>query len=336
MTIHFPFETYWSFYVGFTIFVFALLALDLGLFHRKAHEVRFKEALAWSVAWVALALTFNFLFYQYALWKFTHDPNLTGPDALSLANEMGLQFLGGYIVEKSLSLDNIFVFFVVFSSFSIPATYQHRILYYGILGALIFRAIFIAAGSFLIQYEAVVIIFGLFLILTGVKLCFASKGEIDPSKNRLIKYLSKRLRVTQTLEGSRFFVKKQGLLYITPLFLALIFVEMSDIIFAVDSVPAIFAITREPLIVFTSNVFAILGLRAMYFLLASIVDRFYLLKYGLSIILIFVGLKMTWLNNLYGGEFPITWSLLIITSVVACSIVFSLVVPTKAHRRGRS
>lgn len=330
--ILFPFTDYWWFYAGFTAFVLVLLALDLGVFHKDAHEVGFKEAATWSVVWVGLALIFNYLFYLYAGWKFPHDPRLVGLDHVELARQTGLQFLTGFIVEKSLAVDNIFVFVVVFTFFAIPAKYQHRVLFYGIIGALIFRAIFIALGSVLMQYKWIVILFGVFLILTGIKMFFAPKKEIDPSKNILIRTLKRFLPITPTIEGQKFFIRKEGVLFATPLFLALIFVEISDIIFAVDSVPAIFALTKEPLIVFTSNVFAILGLRALYFLLAGVYHKFHMLKYGLGIVLVFVGLKMVWLNDLFGGKFPVTWSLGIICSVIAASVALSLMYPTEEER----
>ena len=325
--LYFPFADYWWFYLGFTGFVALLLALDLGVFHRKAHEVTVREASIWSIVWIALALIFNFLFYQYALWKFAHDPGLAkvpghAPDLA--ARDIGLEFLTGYVVEKTLSLDNIFVFVVVFSFFGIPAVYQHRVLFYGILGALVFRAAFIALGSALLEYHWVIWLFGGFLILTGIKMMLVPEKRGDPERNPLIRFFRRFVPVTAGLHGQHFFVRLQGVLHATPLFLALLFMEMSDIIFAVDSVPAIFAITREPLIVFTSNVFAILGLRSLYFLLAGAVERFTLLKYGLALVLIFIGLKMVWLNDLFGGKFPIVWSLGIIGGIIASSIACSL------------
>jgi len=227
-------------------------------------------------------------------------------------------------VEKVLSLDNIFVFVVVFTFFAIPAIYQHRVLFYGILGALVFRAIFIALGSALLQYHWVILLFGGLLILTGLKMMFAPERKIDPDRNPVVRLFRRFVPVTPELYGQRFFVRLKGVLYATPLFVALLFVEISDIIFAIDSVPAIFALTREPMIVFTSNIFAMLGLRSLYFLLAGAVERFALLKYGLALVLVFVGLKMVWLNDAFGGKFPIGWSLGIIGVVIATSIVFSL------------
>ena len=329
----FPFAEYWWFYLSFVGFVLLLLALDLGVFHRQAHEVSFREAAIWSVVWVTLALGFNCLLYQYALWKFPQDPRLlsiSGFDPSGAAWRVSLEFLTGYIVEKSLSVDNVFVFVLVFGYFAIPAKYQHRVLFYGIIGALIFRAIFIALGSALMQYHWIVVIFGAFLIFTGVKMMFAPEKGVEPEKNLLIRLFRRFVPITSELHGQRFFVWSNGVLYATPLFVALLFLEATDVIFAVDSVPAIFALTSEPFIVFTSNIFAILGLRALYFMLAGAVDKFHMLKYGLAIVLIFVGLKMVWLNDLFVGKFPISLSLAIIAAVIATSVVLSLVFP-KAH-----
>ncbi len=328
----FPFHQYWWLYLGFTLFVFCMLALDLGVFHRKAHSVSFKEAAIWSVVWISLALIFNYLFYRYALWNFSHNTaliSLSGFQPAELAHKVGLEFLTGYVIEKSLAIDNIFIFVVVFGFFGIPTKYQHRILFYGIIGALIFRTIFIALGSVLMQYHMVVILFGVFLMITGVKMMFAGDEKIDPEKNFILRLLKRFVRVTSSIEGQKFFVKKEGLLYATPLLVCLLFVEVTDIIFAVDSVPAIFALTKEPLIVFTSNVFATLGLRSMYFMLAGVIDRFHLLKYGLALVLVFVGLKMTWLNGVFEGKFPISWSLIIIASIIGTSIITSFLIPKK-------
>jgi len=317
----FPFAEYWWFYGLFLVFVLFMLALDLGVFNRKAHVVSFKEATIWSIVWVSLALVFNYIFYQYASYKFGAETGGT----------LGLEFLTGYILEKSLSVDNIFIFVMVFAYFSIPAKYQHRVLFYGILGALIFRAIFIALGSALMQFHWVIYIFGGFLILTGIKMFFTSNEEIDPEKNYLIRLFKKFMPVTYEIDGKNFFVRKNGLWHATPLFIALLFLEATDIIFAVDSVPAIFAVTNEPLIVFTSNIFAILGLRSMYFMLAGVIDKFHLLKYGLAIVLVFVGLKMVWLNDAFGGKFPITYSLGFIIGTIALSVIASLIFPPKVE-----
>ena len=317
MDLLFPFATYWPFYAGFTALVLLLLAVDLGVFHRQAHAVGFRESLVWSIVWVSLALIFNYGFYLYAVQQH-------GAEAGAQA---ALEFLTGYVVEKSLAIDNIFVFVLVFSYFAIPLKYQHRVLFYGIIGALLFRAIFIALGSVLMQYQWIVWVFGGFLLLTGAKMLFAPDRQMDPDSNPALRLFRRMMPVTPSLHGQSFLVKLDGRWHATPLLVALIFLEMSDIIFAVDSVPAIFALTREPLIVFTSNVFAILGLRAMYFLLAGAVDRFYLLKYALALILIFVGLKMVWLNDWFGGKFPIEWSLGIIGALLALAVIGSLLRP---------
>ena len=333
MAALFPFAEYWWFYFGFTGLVLLLLALDLGVFHRQAHEVSVREAAIWSVVWVTLALGFNFSLYQYALWKFPHDPRLLaipGFDPSDAAWRVSLEFLTGYIVEKALSVDNIFVFVLVFSYFAIPAQYQHRVLFYGIIGALIARAIFITLGSALMQYHWIMVIFGAFLLFTGVKMMFAPDKGVEPDKNLLIRLFRRFVPITSALHGQRFFVRSNGVLYATPLFVTLLFLEATDVIFAVDSIPAIFALTDEPLIVFTSNIFAILGLRALYFMLAGAIEKFHMLKYGLAAVLIFIGLKMVWLNDLFGGKFPIGLSLAIIMAIIAMSVVLSLVFP-KAH-----
>jgi tellurite resistance protein TerC len=326
----FPFAEYWWFYAGFVAFVLLLLAVDLGIFHRHAHAVSFRESATWTVVWIVLALLFNYGLYQYAEWKFPQDARLLavpGFDPQAAAERVGLEFLTGYIVEKSLSVDNIFVFVLVFSYFAIPAIYQHRVLFYGIIGALIFRAIFIAMGSVLMQYHWVILIFGGFLIITGLKMMFVPDKQVEPEKNLLLRLFRRFVPVTNKLCEQRFFIRQEGRALATPLFVALLFLETTDVIFAVDSVPAIFALTSEPLIVFTSNVFAILGLRSLYFMLAGAVDKFYLLKYGLAVVLVFVGLKMIWLNDLFGGKFPISWSLGIICAVISASVILSLLRP---------
>lgn len=331
----FPFVQYWWFYLAFLGGVLVLLALDLGVFHREAHEVSFREAATWSAVWVSLALAFGYGLYRYALWKFPRDPRLIalpGFDPTVAAWETALEFLTGYVVEYSLSVDNIFIFVLVLTYFAIPAKYQHRILFYGILGALVFRAVFITLGSVLMRIHWIVLLFGVFLIFTGLKMMFAPEKGLDPEKNPMIRLFRRFVPVTPEFHGQRFFVRLKGVLHATPLFIALLFVEVTDIIFAVDSVPAIYALTDESLIVFTSNVFAILGLRAMYFMLAGAVEKFHLLKYGLSVVLIFVGLKMVWLNPWYGGKFPITYSLGFISAVLAASLLLSLLFPKRAGR----
>lgn len=328
----FPFSEYWWFYGGFLLFVLGMLGLDLGVFHRKAHAVTFKESAAWTAVWISLALIFNVGLLYYAQSTFAANPRLLaipGFDPAAAANQVGLEFLTGFVIEKALAVDNIFVFAVVFSYFAIPAAYQHRVLFYGILGALFFRAIFIALGAVLMQYHWVVVLAGVFLLLTGLKLMFGPDKPMEPDNNPLVKFVRRFLPITSTHEGERFFVRKDGVLYGTPLLIALLVVEFSDIIFAIDSVPAIFAVTDEPLIVFTSNIFAILGLRSLYFMLASVIDRFHLLKYGLALVLVFVGLKMAWLNEAFGGKFPIGLSLGIIGGILVVSIVASWLIPPR-------
>jgi tellurite resistance protein TerC len=315
----FPFADYWWFYGGFLIFVLIILAIDLGVFNRKSHVVSFKEATVWSLVWVLLALIFNYFFYRYAAGQFGAETGW----------RLGIEFLTGYVLEYSLSIDNIFVFVLVFSYFRIPAKYKHRVLFYGILGALIFRAVFIGLGSALMQFNWIVYIFGGFLILTGIRMFFSRDEKIEPEKNLLIRLFRKFIPVTHEIEGKNFFVVREGVRHATPLLIALLFLEATDIIFAVDSVPAIFAVTNEPLVVFTSNIFAILGLRSMYFMLAGVINKFHLLKYGLAVVLVFVGLKMVWLNPLYDGHFPISWSLLIILGTILLSISASLLFPAE-------
>jgi len=315
--ILFPFAEYWTWYAAFVVGVLIVLAVDLGLFHRTAHVVSFRESVIWSAVWVSLALLFNYGLYQYAQTQFPPD----------VADRIGLEFLTGYLVEKSLAVDNVFVFVLVFSYFAIPLQYQHRVLFFGIIGALVFRAIFIALGSVLMQYALLVLFFGLVLMASGVKMLFVHGVKVDPGANPVVRLFKRWMPVTDQLHGQSFFVRMGGVWHATPLFIALLFLELSDVIFAVDSVPAIFALTKEPFLVFTSNVCAILGLRAMYFMLAGAVERFHLLHYGLALILIFVGLKMVWLNDAFGGKFPIEWSLAIIASLLALSIVASLLKP---------
>ncbi|MBM4113347.1 MAG: TerC family protein [Phycisphaerae bacterium] len=352
----YPFADYWWAYGGFTLFVIVVLVVDLGIFHRRPHVMKFREAATWCVVWPVLALLFCLALWIYSGWRFPQaeeaSPGLlkaAGFDSASTAaNTLALQFLAGYVVEQSLSVDNIFVFVVIFRFFAVPAHLQHRVLFYGIIGAVAFRAVFIALGAVLLQYKWVIWVFGGFLVLTGIKLMISRETEKDLSKNWVVRLARRMLPVTPQYHGAHFFLREPigagasaagapssagasaaGVtrLVATPLFLALVVVEATDVVFAVDSVPAIFAITREPLIVFTSNIFAILGLRALYFLLAGAMDSFHLLKYGLGIVLIFVGLKMAVLNEWFDGHFPITWSLGIICGVIGGSIAASLLLP---------
>lgn len=329
----FPFAEYWWFYTAFTTFILIVLALDLGYFQKHAHEVSFKEATLWTLFWIGLALTFGFLLYEYSLWKFSFDQRfLELPDFVpeTAAFQITMEYLTGLLVEKALSIDNIFLFILVFGYFSIPRMYQHRLLFYGIIGALAFRTLFISLGSYLMKFHTVVIFFGALLILTGIKMFFASPKRIDLEKSSIVRLLKKIFRIHPVVEGKRFFIKKKGLFYATPLFVALVFIELSDVVFAIDSVPAIYAITKEPIIVLTSNIFAILGLRSMYFMLPSVMDRLSYLKYGIAAVLVFVGFKMVYLNDAFGGTFPIIWSLAIIVFLIGLSVLFSL---SADHRR---
>lgn len=296
-------------WIGFNVFVLAMLALDLGVFHRKSHEVKIKEALMWSGVWIALALIFNYGLY---LWR---------------GSEVALEFLTGYLIEKSLSVDNIFVFIMIFAYFKVPALYQHKVLFWGILGALVMRAIFIAAGVTLIQqFHWVIYVFGAFLILTGIKMALQKDKEIHPEKNPVLKLFRRMMPVTTQYFGDRFFVKQDRRNYATPLFVVLLLIETTDLIFAVDSIPAILAITTDPFIVYTSNVFAILGLRALYFALAGIMQMFHYLAYGLAAILVFVGAKMM-LVDFY--KLPIGVALGVVAGILIVSVVASLLRPRK-------
>jgi tellurite resistance protein TerC len=299
------------FWIIFNAFVLIMLALDLGVFHRKSHDVSVKEALTWTFVWIFLAMVFNVIIY---FWK---------------GQQQALEYFTGYLVEKALSVDNIFVFIIIFTYFQIPSKYQHKVLFWGIIGALIMRVIFIFAGVALLErFHFTIYIFGALLIYTGIKMFNHSSSKIDPEKNPVLKFFKKFMPVTQTLHEDKFFVKINGKRFATPLFLVLILIETTDLIFAVDSIPAILAITQDQFIVYTSNVFAILGLRSLYFALAGIVHRFWLLSYGLAIVLVFVGFKML-LIDYY--KIPIEWSLLVIISVIAGSIFLSLKIKNKTN-----
>jgi len=332
MALLFPFADYWWLYAVFIGGVLILLALDLGVFRREAREMHFKEAVVWCSIWVSLALAFNTALYFYSAWRFPQVARLTaipGFDPQAAAWQVMLEFLTGYVVEYSLSVDNIFVFVLVLRYFAVPPRYQYNVLFYGILGALVFRGIFITLGAVLLQFHWVVWVFGVFLIITGVKMAIGSEGKVEPDKNLLIRVVRRWLPVTPRYHGQRFFVREGGRLSATPLLVALLCLEATDIVFAIDSVPAIFALTREPFIVFTSNIFAILGLRSMYFMLGGAVERFHLLRYGLAVVLTFVGLKMVWLDTAAGGKFPIGWSLGIIGVALAASVIGSLIFPRR-------
>ena len=301
-------------WIGFNLFVLCMLALDLGIFHRKAHVVSIREATIWSVVWIALALVFNLGLYLF--W------DQISPTSEYTNREASLAFLTGYLIEKSLSIDNIFVFVLIFTFFAVPAAYQHRVLFWGIIGALLLRGTLIAVGATLLkEFHWIIYVFGAFLIFTGIRMALHRNEEIHPERNPLIKFVRRMIPVTDNYEGDKFFIRRAGKLMATPLFLVLLLVESTDLVFAVDSIPAIFAVTDDPFIVYTSNVFAILGLRSLYFLLAGIVDRFYYLKLGLSVVLVFVGTKMA-LVDLY--KIPVGVSLVVIASILGISVIASL------------
>lgn len=294
---------------GFFIFVAVMLCLDLFVFHKNAHEVKFKEAMWFSVFWIGLALLFNAGVYFY------------------LGHQKGLEFLTGYVIEKSLSVDNLFVFIMLFSYFQVSGKYQHKILFWGIMGAIVIRGIFIFAGVALIQqFSWIIYVFGAFLIITGIKMAFQQDEEIHPENNPAIKLIQKIMPITHDHQDGKFFLKKDGRWMATTLFVVLVTVETTDIVFAVDSIPAILAISHDPFIVFTSNIFAILGLRALYFALSGMMQMFHYLKYGLSAILVFVGAKMI---AAHFFKIPIAFALGVIAFILAISILASYLFPKK-------
>jgi len=303
---------------AFIAFVLVMLALDLFVFGgRKAHKVSVKEAALWSLAWFSLALVFN-----AGLWWY-----LNGTVGAEIADRKALEFFTGYLIEKSLSVDNVFVFLLIFTAFHVPAEYQRRVLLYGVLGAIAMRAIMILAGAWVVrEYSWVLYIFGAFLVVTGIRMLVMAEKTPDLEKNPVLKFARKHLRVTEDYHGEKFTVVKDGVRYFTPLFLVLILIEVTDLVFAVDSIPAIFAITTDPFIVFTSNIFAIMGLRALYFLLADVADRFHLLKYGLAMVLTFIGTKMLimpWYHV------PVQASLAIVAILIGSSVIASLIATRK-------
>jgi tellurite resistance protein TerC len=291
-------------WVGFNVFVLGMLALDLGVFHRQSHEVSIREALMWSAVWVALALAFNAGVYYFR-----------GPEA-------GIEFLAGYLIEKALSVDNIFVFLLIFSYFRVPPQYQHKVLFWGIIGALVMRAVFIALGVALIrQFHWVIYVFGAFLVYTGIRIAREKEKEIHPEQNPVVRLFRRLMPVTGEYHGDSFFVREGARRAATPLFIALLVVETTDVIFAVDSIPAILAITDDAFIVYTSNVFAILGLRALYFALAGLMQMFHYLHYGLAAILVFVGAKML-LADVY--KLPVAAALGVVAGILLVSVIASL------------
>jgi TerC family integral membrane protein len=310
----------WATFIGF---VLAMLAVDLFLVGgNKAHKVGFKEAAAWSLAWFLLAMLFNL-----GLWW-----HLKGAYGGEVADLKAMEFLTGYLIEKSLAVDNIFVFLMIFTFFAVPPEYQRRVLIYGVIGAIVMRAVMILAGAWLVQeFHWILYLFGAFLVVTGVKMLIFAEAEPDLGKNPLLNWVKGHMRLTPDYRGEKFWVMESGVRVFTPLFLVLIMIELSDLIFAVDSIPAIFAITTDPFIVFTSNIFAILGLRAMYFMLAGMADRFHLLKYGLALVLVFVGTKML-IVDYY--KIPVGLSLGVVGLIIATFMFASLWVTRKQPKSG--
>ncbi len=303
-------QTNLIFWIGFHLFIFLMLALDLGIFNKKAHIIGVKEALSMSVIWISLALLFN----VFVLFEF--------------GKTRALEFLTGYVIEYSLSVDNIFVFILIFTFFSINTRYQHKILFWGILGALLMRGFFIFAGVTLInRFQWIVIIFGGFLLFTGIKMLIHKDVSIDPEKNRIVRIFRKLFPVSENIQGDRLFIKENGKLLATPLFLVLLVIESSDLIFAVDSIPAVLAISKSTFIVYTSNIFAILGLRSLYFAVSGAMGYFRYLKVGLAFVLMFVGLKM--LASYINFEIPVFVSLSIIISILLISVLASVLVRKK-------
>ncbi|KNH45900.1 TerC family protein [Pseudomonas lini] len=308
-------------WVAFILFVIAMLAVDLFVFGgRKAHRVSVREASCWVIAWCALALVFAGLLWWYLNGEF-------GPE---IAQRKTLEFLTGYLIEQSLSIDNMFVFVMIFGYFAVPPELQRRMLLYGVLGAIVLRGAMIFAGVWLVsQFAWLLYVFGVFLIITGVKMLLFAHQRPDLDNNPLLRWIHGHLRVTSRFHGERFFVLKNGRHWATPMFLVLVLIEASDLMFAVDSIPAIFAVTTDPFIVFTSNIFAIMGLRALYFLLANMADRFHLLKYGVAIVLVFIGTKMTLMPWLH---MPVEWSLAVVGGIILTSVLLSLIMTRKEDR----
>lgn len=307
-------------WAGFVAFVLLMLAVDLWVFGgNKSHKVTAREAGAWSLGWFSLALAFN-----GGLWWY-----LNGTVGAEIAQQKSLEFLSGYLIEKALSVDNIFIFLLIFTAFQVKPEYQRRVLIYGVLGAIVMRAIMILAGAWVVsEFSWVLYLFGAFLLYTGVKMFKAVDEQPDVQNNPVLRFARRHLPVSDGEHGEKFFVWKDGKRYVTPLMLVLILIEATDLVFAVDSIPAIFAITSDPFIVFTSNMFAILGLRALYFLLADIADRFHLLKYGLALVLCFIGLKMLLLPWLH---IPVYVSLAVVAALIAGSVIASLYATRKTH-----
>ncbi len=332
-TVHiFPFAEFWPLYTFFVIVIALLLWLSLRLNAARVHEVSIREATITALSWFGVALLFNVMLYLFTWWRLEQHPEIVtalGGTADSLARRTALEFLSGYLVEKSLAVDNLFVFLVIFRFFSVAAQYQQRVLFYGLFGALLFRAIFIAMGAVMMEIPLVVIFFGLFLMYQGFQVLKGDDPEMDPEKNRILRFLNRYLPVSSAMAGEKFFIREAGRWMVTPLFVTLVFVEITDIMFAFDSVPAIFGLTKEPMVVFTSNIFAVIDLRALYFLLAAFISRFHYLNYGLSFVLVFIGAKMAIFDELLHIRLPTELSLLIVLGLIVGAIVLSLVKPPK-------
>jgi len=298
-----------SFWILFNLFVVGMLVLDLVVLHKKSHTIKVKEALWWTGFWVCLALLFNVLIY---FWE---------------GKDLAVQFLTGYLIEESLSVDNLFVFLLIFNYFAVPKEYQHKVLFWGIIGALLFRGLFILVGVTLIkEVEWTIYVLGAFLIITGIKMAVSKDTEINPEKNPVITLVNKLFRVSKKYDGDKFFTRQNGVLFATPLFLVVMVIETTDIIFATDSIPAILAVSHDPFIVYTSNIFALLGLRSLYFALAGIMQLFHYLHYGLSIILVFIGFKLL-VSHIPVLQVDMMVSLLVVATILAGSIILSLIFP---------
>jgi tellurite resistance protein TerC len=326
----FPFADFWPVYLLFSCGVALVLWASLRAFSRTAHEVSIREATISALSWFGLALIFNVILYFFTWWHLEHSPATVaalGATADALARQTALEFLSGYLLEKSLAVDNLFVFIVIFRFFSVAPQYQQRVLFYGLFGAIALRAIFIAMGAVVMEIPWVVIFFGIFLIYQGIGVLRGREPEIHPENNTILRILKRFIPISNSMDGQRFFTKIDGRWLATPLFVTLIFVEITDIMFAFDSVPAIFGLTREPMVVFTSNIFAVIDLRALYFLLAAFISRFHYLSYGLSFVLIFIGLKMALFDEVLHMKIPTEVSLLIVLTLIIGSVVLSLVKP---------
>jgi tellurite resistance protein TerC len=333
MTHIFAFSEFWPLYLLFSVVVAAILFTSLRAFHGQPEEISIRKASISALNWFGLALVFNVFLYFLTYWHLSYRPDIVaalGGSADSLARQTALEFLSGYLLEKSLAVDNLFVFIVIFQFFSIPKENQFRVLFYGLFGALVLRAIFIAMGSVVMEIDWVVVAFGIFLVYQGISVLKGKEPEIHPENNRLLKVLRRYIPLSPALDGQKFFTRANGKLMTTPLFLALVFVEFTDIMFAFDSVPAIFGLTKEPLVVFTSNIFAVIDLRALYFLLLAFIGRFHYLGIGLSFVLIFIGVKMALVDVILDYHVPTEVSLIVVLGIIVGSIAVSLMKPAPA------